>query len=55
VAIAALMIAVLGFAATFLVASIACDYRYLYALDLAAITGVLYLAVDPSRRASVEM
>lgn len=54
VAIAALMVGALGFAATFLVVSIACDYRYLYALDLAAITGVLYLAIDPSRRADVE-
>ena len=50
VAIAGLMVGALGFAATFLIASIACDYRYLYALDLAAITGVLYLAIDPSRR-----
>ena len=50
IAIAALMVAVLGFTATFLVVSIACDYRYLYAVDLAAITGVLYLAVDPSLR-----
>lgn len=54
IAMAALMVAVLGFAATFLIASIACDYRYLYALDLAAITGVLYVAVDPSRRADLE-
>ncbi len=49
-AIAALMLGVLGFTATFFVLSIACDYRYLYALDLAAITGTLYLAMDPSRR-----
>jgi hypothetical protein len=54
VAIGALMIAVLAFTATFLIASIACDYRYLYALDLAAITGVLYVAVDPSRRATLD-
>ncbi|HKR90561.1 MAG TPA: hypothetical protein VJS38_20520 [Phenylobacterium sp.] len=54
IAMAALMVAALGFAATFLIASIACDYRYLYALDLAAITGVLYVAVDPSRRASLD-
>jgi hypothetical protein len=47
---AGLMVGVLGFAGTFLVVSIACDYRYLYALDLAAITGALYLAVDPSLR-----
>jgi hypothetical protein len=50
IAMAALMIGVLGFTATFLFISVACDYRYLYALDLAAITGVLYIAIDPSFR-----
>jgi hypothetical protein len=50
IAIAGLMVASLGFTATFLLVSIACDYRYLYALDLAAITGALYVAADPSRR-----
>jgi hypothetical protein len=50
IAMAALMVGTLGFTATFLVVSIACDYRYLYALDLAAITGVLYVAVDPALR-----
>jgi hypothetical protein len=42
----------LVFAASFFVISIACDYRYLYALDLTAITGLVYLAADPrlSRR-----
>jgi len=50
IAIAGLMVAVLGFTATFFFVSIACDYRYLYAVDLAAITGVLYLAIDPSLR-----
>jgi hypothetical protein len=55
IAIAALMVAVLGFTATFFFVSLACDYRYLYPVDLAAITGVLYLAVDPvlRRRKSV--
>lgn len=47
IAMAGLMIAALGFAASFFVISIACDYRYLYFLDLAALTGVLYLAIDP--------
>ena len=47
IAMAGLMIAGLGFAASFFVISIACDYRYLYFLDLAALTGVLYLAIDP--------
>lgn len=49
-AMAGLMVGVLGFAASFLIVSLACDYRYLYAVDLAAITGVLYLAVDPTLR-----
>lgn len=51
-AMAAFMAGALGFAASFFVISIACDYRYLYLLDIAAITGLLYLMVDPrvSRR-----
>ncbi|MET0271858.1 MAG: hypothetical protein ABW360_02600, partial [Phenylobacterium sp.] len=47
IAVAGLMVAGLGFAATFAIISIACDYRYCYFLDLAAITGVLYVALDP--------
>ena len=47
---ASLMVGALGFAASFFVISIACDYRYLYVLDLAALTGVLYLAIDPRLR-----
>jgi hypothetical protein len=56
VVMACLMGAALAFAATFLVISIACDYRYLYALDLAALVGALYLAIDPpfGRRAQRE-
>jgi hypothetical protein len=49
-AIAALMAGALGFAASFFVISIACDYRYLYLVDVAAMTGVLYLALDPRLR-----
>lgn len=45
--IAGLLAGALGFAASFFVISIACDYRYLYLLDVAAITGLIYLAVDP--------
>lgn len=45
--VAALMLGVLAFTASFFVISIACDYRYLYALDLAAVAGLLYLALDP--------
>jgi hypothetical protein len=47
VAIIALMASALGFAASFFAISIACDYRYLYFLDLAAMTGLLYVAADP--------
>ena len=47
VVIAALLAGALAFAASFFVISIACDYRYLYFLDMAAITGLLYWALDP--------
>ena len=46
-AIIGLQVAALAFAATFFVIAVACDYRYLYPLDLAAIAGALYLALDP--------
>jgi hypothetical protein len=49
-AIVGLMAGALGFAASFFAISIACDYRYLYLLDLAAITGLIYLAIDPRLR-----
>jgi hypothetical protein len=53
--IAAMMAAALAFAASFFVVSIACDYRYLYFLDLAALVGALYLVIDPPfRRAQRE-
>ncbi|WP_133254242.1 hypothetical protein [Phenylobacterium deserti] len=54
IAIAGLMFAGLSFAASFFVISIACDYRYLYMLDLTAITGLLYVAVDPRGRTPIE-
>lgn len=50
IAMAGLMLTALSFAASFYVISLACDYRYLYFLDLAAITGVIYVAVDPRLR-----
>lgn len=50
--IAGLLFGALAFAASFFVISLACDYRYLYLLDLAAITGALYLALDPRLRRS---
>jgi len=49
-AMAALMWGALGFAASFFVISLACDYRYLYLLDMAGVTGLLYLALDPRLR-----
>jgi hypothetical protein len=39
----------LAFTASFFVISVACDYRYLYLLDMAAMTGALYVALDPPR------
>ena len=47
VAMIGLMVSALGFTASFFLISIACDYRYLYLLDLAAVTGLIYLAIDP--------
>lgn len=44
---AAMLIGGLGFAASFLAISVACDYRYLYVLDLTAMAGALYLSLDP--------
>ncbi|HEY3948946.1 hypothetical protein [Phenylobacterium sp.] len=45
--LAALQLAGVAFAASFFIISIACDYRYLYFTDLAAIAGLIYAAVDP--------
>ena len=50
IAMAGLMLSALSFAASFYVISLACDYRYLYFLDLAAITGLIYVALDPRIR-----
>jgi hypothetical protein len=47
IAVAAMLGAALAFAASFAVISIACDYRYLYFLDLSAIAAALYLAAGP--------
>ncbi len=43
-AVAGLLGAALAFVASFAVISIACDYRYLYAIDIAAITAAVYVA-----------
>ncbi len=45
--LAALQLAGVGFAASFFIISIACDYRYLYFTDLAALVGVIDAALDP--------
>jgi hypothetical protein len=45
-ALASLIAAVFAFTSTFFVISIACDYRYLYVLDLTAIAGALYVAAE---------
>jgi hypothetical protein len=45
----ALLTGTLLFTASFAVISVACDYRYLYILDLAAMVSALYTALDPPR------
>lgn len=52
IAVAAMLGAALAFTASFAVISIACDYRYLYFLDLSAIAAALYLAGSARLRAS---
>src|SRR5262249_10137140 len=46
VAIACLILSALAFTLSFFVISIACDYRYLYFLDIAALVGTAYLSGD---------
>ena len=48
IAVAGLVASALAFAATFFIISVACDYRYLYLLDVAAIAAAVYVASDPS-------
>jgi hypothetical protein len=52
-ALAAMLGAGLLFTASFLVISIACDYRYLYFLDIAALAALFYVAIDPDYRFQV--
>jgi len=47
-AMAAMLVATFAFTASFFVISIACDYRYLYFLDIAALAALFYLALDPN-------
>jgi len=46
IAIAMLQLGALAFTASFFVIGIACDYRYLYALDIAALVGTFYTALN---------
>nr|MEA2799510.1 hypothetical protein [Phenylobacterium sp.] len=47
IAMAGLQLGGAAFAASFFIISIACDYRYLYFTDLAALAGLIYAAIDP--------
>jgi hypothetical protein len=49
-AVGGLLVGAAAFTATFLPLSLACDYRYLYFLDMAVLTGLLYVAADPRLR-----
>ena len=46
IALAFLLLAAFAFAASFFVISIACDYRYLYVLDLATLVAAFHVALD---------
>jgi len=47
IALIGLLMGALAFASSFFFVSIACDYRYLYLLDLAALVALFYIALDP--------
>jgi len=47
---AAMLASAFAFAASFFVISVACDYRYLYFLDLAVIAATLYASAAFGRR-----
>lgn len=46
IAIAALLAGTLAYSLSYFVIGIACDYRYLYALDLSALLVIFYLSLD---------
>jgi hypothetical protein len=46
-AMAAMLAGFFAFTASFFVISIACDYRYLYGIDMAAMIALFYLTLDP--------
>jgi hypothetical protein len=50
-AMAAMLASALAFTACFVIISFACDYRYLYALDLSVMVAVLHLALGRPRLA----
>lgn len=50
IAILAMLCSGLLFAASFYFISLACDFRYLFFLDVAAMAGLLYVALDPPLR-----
>jgi hypothetical protein len=50
VVFALMLLGILVFSTSFFFISIACDYRYLYVVDLSALVGLLYLALDPALR-----
>ena len=52
IAVAAMLASAFTFTASFALISIACDYRYLYALDLTAIAAALYVAASAGRAAT---
>lgn len=54
IAIAGLLVGALVFTASFFVISIACDYRYLYIDDLAALAGLLHFCADPRMKRGPE-
>jgi hypothetical protein len=47
VVMAAMLLSALAFAASFFLITLACDYRYLYYLDLSALVSLFYLSLDP--------
>ncbi len=46
VVLAAMILSALAFSASFFIVSVACDYRYLYFLDVSAMAGALYLVAS---------
>ena len=46
IAIAGMLASYLVFALTYFFISLACDYRYLYGLDLSAMLGWFYMALE---------